>query len=154
MAVPEKAQPYIQKIGALLRFLPQNDVPLFHAQHILGFHPEIADRKFLTRLLKHDPDRLHVGRRHVQFIGKFAHKSETHGPHRDGLSYFELLVFGETERLIGHLDVHHLGKYFSGIGSGQVDDPQGIGQVDQGKIPPVVAGVVADPFHRLPGPGR
>jgi len=42
-AVPQKPQANIQQVGALLRFLPQDDVTFFYAQHVLGFHTEVTD---------------------------------------------------------------------------------------------------------------
>jgi hypothetical protein len=33
----------------------------FHAQHVLGFHAEVADAEFGSGSLEHIPDRLHVG---------------------------------------------------------------------------------------------
>jgi len=42
-------------------------------------------------------------------------------------------------------------KHFAGIGSGKVDDPQGIGQVDHVIIPAVIAGMIAKPLDGAPG---
>jgi hypothetical protein len=64
----------------------------------------------------------------------------------------ELPVPGKGEGVVGKVDVHHLGQHLTGVGTGDVDHAHGVGQVDQVKIPTVETGVVADPFHGLPGP--
>jgi hypothetical protein len=33
--------------------------------------------------------------------------------------------------VVGKVDVHHLGQHLAGIGTGDVDHPHGVGQVDQ-----------------------
>lgn len=88
----------------------------------------------------------------MQLIRQLAHKAQAHGFDRDGAGYLELLVFTEPECLVGHIDVHHFSQHFSCIGAGQVDDAHGIGEVHHGKIPVVIPGVIADPFHGLAGP--
>jgi len=151
-AVPQKSQTQIQKIGPLLGFLAQDDMAFFHAQHVLGFNPKILDIKCLAGLLEHEPDSRHIRRRQVQFIGKLAHKPQAHGPGRNRVLDGEFSIFQKPEGLVGQVNLHDLFKHFSGIGSGQVDHAQGIGEVDQGKIPVIIPGVVPDPFNGLTCP--
>jgi hypothetical protein len=45
-AVPKESQAHVEQIGALFRLLAEDDVAFFHAQHVLGFHAEVADAEF------------------------------------------------------------------------------------------------------------
>jgi hypothetical protein len=88
----------------------------------------------------------------VQLVRQFAHKAQAHGTHEDGVLDHELPVGGKGEGRVGKVGIHHLGQHLSGVGTGEVDHPHGVGQVDQVKIPVVETGVVADPLHGLAGP--
>jgi hypothetical protein len=88
----------------------------------------------------------------VQLVGQFAHETQAHGTHEDGVRDHEFPVAGKGEGLVGKVDVHHLGQHLAGIGTGDVDHAHGVGQVDQVEIPVVETGVVANPLHGLPGP--
>jgi hypothetical protein len=52
--------------------------------------------------------------------------------------------------VVGNVDIHHLGQHLSGVGTGEVDHPHGVGQIHQVKIPVVETGVIADPLHVWP----
>ena len=92
----------------------------FHAQHVLGLHTEVADAEFGACLFEHVPHGLHVGRRHVQLVGKFTHEAQAHGAHKDSVLNKELLVFGKGESLVGYIDVDHLCQHLAGIGAREV----------------------------------
>jgi len=77
----------------------------FHAQHVLGLNTEILNIKFPAGFLYHEPDRLHIGRGHMQFIGQLSHETEAHGLDRNRILNFEFLIFRKSKGFIGKVDI-------------------------------------------------
>ncbi len=141
------------KRGSLLGFGTDNQVAFFHSQHILGFQSEIADTELLTGLRQQIPEGLHIRCGHMQLVGQFPHKSQTHAPNGDGVLDHKLPVPGIGEGFIGNIRIRDFLKYLTGVGTCEINDPERIGKVDHVKTPAVITGMIPQPFHGGAGPG-
>ena len=76
----------------------------------------------------------------MKLIGQLTHKAKAHGPDGNGILNHKFAVAGIGEAVIGNIRIRDFLKHLAGVGPCQIDDTEGIGQIQNGcdseTIPP------------------
>ena len=112
---------------------------------------KILNVELLTGICYQLPKRLHIGCRHMKFVGKLAHESEAHDS--DGYCIldrkFTVACIGKS--FIGDIRICDFFKHLTCVGSCQVYDAQCVGQVNHVVLPAVITGMITEPFDGASG---